>query len=155
MKFKHALDIRPANEECRSVDEVWSRLSLKNYARKRFPRKKNARDDQAVLKMFEREVSSLKRLSHDHLVNVIGSYTDQKCIAFLMDPVAECNLMVYLTHPRAFDKNLPSIRSYFGCLANAVAYLHRQRIRHRDLKPQNILVKNHVVFITDFGAALD
>lgn len=131
-------------------------MSFKCYARKRFLRKKNPRDDQLVLKMFEREVSSLKRLSHHHLVKVIGSYTDQKCVAFLMDPVADCNLMVYLSQPRTFiNSRLASIRSYFGCLANAVAYLHRQQIRHRDLKPQNILVRHHDIFITDFGAALD
>lgn len=156
LKLKCGFDTGHSNKGCRSVDEVFSRLSFKYYARKRFLRKKNARDDQIVLKMFEKEVSSLKRLSHDHLVRVIGSYTDQKCVAFLMIPVADCNLMVYLSQPREFiDSHLPSIRSYFGCLANAVAYLHRQRIRHRDLKPQNILVKEHVVFITDFGAAHD
>ena len=73
-----------------------------------------------------------------------------------MEPVAECNLYTYLCQPRTFiDQRSPSLRSYFGCLASAVAYLHRQRVRHRDLKPQNILVWHHDVFITDFGTALD
>ncbi|KAL8666613.1 MAG: hypothetical protein Q9168_007453 [Polycauliona sp. 1 TL-2023] len=49
----------------------------------------------------------------------------------------------------------PSLRSYFGCLANAVAYLHVKRIRHRDLKPANILVKDFKVYIADFGTARD
>lgn len=140
----------------RSVDLVYSRLSFKQYARKQFMRKRTFRDDQDLLKRFAREITSLKRLSHHHLVSVIGSYTDQKSVAYLMEPVGECNLMTYLQQPRHWiEERLPSLRKYFGCLANAVAYLHRQRVRHRDLKPQNILVKNYVVYIADFGNALD
>ena len=87
---------------------------------------------------------------------MIGSYTDQRNVAYLMEPVGECNLHTYLCQSRSFiDERTPSLRNYFGCLANAVAYLHRQRVRHRDLKPQNILVRNHTVYITDFGTALD
>ena len=142
---------------CRStVHLVYSKLSFKQFARKSFIRPRNARDDQQLLKKFDQEVSSLKRLSHQHLVSIIGSYTDQRIVAYLMEPIGDMNLYQYLCRPRSFiEERLPSLRSYFGCLANAVAYLHRQRIRHRDLKPQNILVRDHNVYITDFGTALD
>ena len=139
-----------------SVDWVWSRLSSNEYARKQFMRKKNPREDQNLLRNFDQEISSLKRLSHQHLVSYVGSYTDQRTVAYLMEPVADCNLETYLCQSRTFiEARLPSLRSYFGCLSSAVSYLHRQRIRHRDLKPQNILVKGHGIFITDFGTALD
>ena len=139
-----------------SVDRVWSRLSSKEYARKQFMRKKNPREDQNLLRNFDQEISSLKRLSHEHLVSYVGSYTDQRTVAYLMEPIADYNLETYLCQSRTFiEARLPSLRSYFGCLSSAVSYLHRQRIRHRDLKPQNILVKGHGVFITDFGTALD
>jgi len=48
---------------------------------------------------------------------------------------------------------LSLLRSFFGCLASAVRYLHRARIRHRDIKPQNILVKADRVLLADFGIA--
>lgn len=131
-------------------------MSFREYARKRFLRKTSSKADQKILKNFESELKNLKRLSHEHLVRVVGSYTDQRSVAFLMEPVADMNLLTFL---ESFHQNRkswsPSLRSYFGCLANAVGYLHTQRIRHRDLKPANILVKDFNVYIADFGTARD
>lgn len=43
----------------------------------------------------------------------------------------------------------------FGCLAQAIAYLHEQRIRHKDLKPSNILLYREGLRVTDFGTSTD
>ena len=131
-------------------------MSFREYARKQFLRKRSSMADQKILRNFESELTNLKRLSHQHLVKVVGSYTDQRSVAFLMEPVADMNLATFL---EGFNRNRegwsPSLRSYFGCLANAVGYLHTQRIRHRDLKPANILVKDFKVYVADFGTARD
>ena len=141
---------------CSSVDLVYSKLSFKQYARKQFLRKRNPRDDQYLVKKFDEEISNLKRLHQQHLITLIGSYTDHRSVAFLMEPIADYNLETYLRlHRSVIRDRLPSLRIYFGCLINAVSYLHRQKVRHRDLKPQNILIKNHIVYITDFGNAFD
>ncbi|KAL9607744.1 MAG: hypothetical protein Q9167_007365, partial [Letrouitia subvulpina] len=121
-----------------------------------FLRKKGFREDQLALKSFEREIAHLKRLSHHHLVKLVGSYTDSRYMAFLMEPVADGNLMSFLCQPsKLVIEQLPSLRNFFGCLANAVAYLHAQKFRHRDLKPENILIKDFQLYITDFGNSLD
>ena len=139
-----------------SVNEVFSRLNFKTYAQKIFMRKKNAEDDRKLITRFINKISNLKRLSHRHLVRLIGSYTEKRSVAYLMEAVADCNLMVFLQQPVGFlQTRLTSLRSYYCCLASAVAYLHRQRVRHRDLKPQNILIKGLDIFITDFGTAHD
>lgn len=76
-----------------------------------------------------------------------------------MSPVAECNLETFLRAKRDSheDRNSLSIslRQYFGCLTNAVAYLHKQKIQHMDIKPDNILIKHGRVYVADFGAAHD
>ena len=42
-----------------------------------------------------------------------------------------------------------------GYLTSAVAYLHRNNIRHKDIKPSNILLVPGRIWLTDFGSAKD
>jgi hypothetical protein len=60
------------------VDKVRSNISYKEYARKLIPHGKTFRKDKAVLRDFERELGTLKKLSHIHIIELIGSYTDPK-----------------------------------------------------------------------------
>ena len=70
-----------------------------------------------------------------------------------MEPVAECNLEHYLT--RIKREHLGNLRNFFGCLANAVTYLHQAKVYHMDIKLPNILVKGHQIYLADFGTAHD
>jgi serine/threonine protein kinase len=42
-----------------------------------------------------------------------------------------------------------------GCLVSAISYLHDQKIRHKDLKPSNILLSKDRLWLSDFGSATD
>jgi serine/threonine protein kinase len=79
------------------------------------------------------------------------SYTDPKHFALLMSPVAEFNLQEYYDAASASPDKITLLRSFFGCLASALHYIHSIKIRHRDIKPQNILVRGDKVYLTDFG----
>ncbi len=137
------------------VDHVWSRLSMNEYARKRIPRGRSFKKDKAAISNFEQELAILKRLSHRHLVKFIGSYTDPKYVSIIMSPVAESNLAEYLqANPFPQDRR-PILRSFYGCLASALLYLHDNCLRHKDVKPANVLVHGNNVLLTDFGTALD
>jgi serine/threonine protein kinase/ankyrin repeat protein len=133
------------------VEEVYSCLSHKRYARKTVVR---SRTNGPAQKDLVKELDALKSLSHRHLVKVLGSYTGTYHIAYLMLPVAQGNLDDLLQKPGGLtDGDKHDIRSFFGCLAGAANYLHRSRIRHRDLSLKNILVSDGSVFISDFGSA--
>lgn len=144
-----------------SVDAVYSLLDTKFYARKRIARGPDTDFNRRRQHFLMEEIEHLKKCSHRHLVRIIGSYTDVKCIAYLMEPLAHCNLYHYLTGQGPIELGTiaykATMRHFFGCLATAVDYLHREKkIRHRDLKPQNVLVdRGGQVYIGDFGAALD
>jgi serine/threonine protein kinase len=47
------------------------------------------------------------------------------------------------------------LQQTLGCITEAVAYVHQQGIRHRDLKPKNILLSPGRVYLADFGIARD
>ncbi|KAH7079491.1 kinase-like domain-containing protein [Paraphoma chrysanthemicola] len=42
-----------------------------------------------------------------------------------------------------------------GCIAKAVNYLHRNGIRHKDIKPSQILLSSQGLWLTDFGMSKD
>ncbi|ORY08577.1 kinase-like domain-containing protein, partial [Clohesyomyces aquaticus] len=134
------------------VDKVLSTVSPKEYARKRVLEKTAFRGRKVEdVKKFIAEIEILKRVMHHHIVGFVGSYTDSKCIALIMTPIAEMDLVAYLT-------NAPScveLRTLFRCLTCALEFLHQQKIRDKHIKPGNILVDHGTVLFTDFGLARD
>lgn len=137
------------------VDRVVSTITHREYARKLIPRGRTFRKDVQILKAFERELGHLKRLSHIHIVELVGSYTEPRFVGLIMSPVAECNLKDFLTQDPISSGDRSFLRTFFGCLAEALCYLHDNQIRHKDIKPQNVLVKGHQILLTDFGISLD
>jgi serine/threonine protein kinase len=129
------------------------------------------------IKEVNRELDVLKKLSHKHVVTLLGSYTQNNVLGLLLYPAAVCDLGVFLdeldenqsTHSAAFEKLMDRLgfagdvnrakdrlNKVYGCLANAVQYLHENDIRHKDIKPRNILLdKNDGLYITDFGLSRD
>ncbi|KAH7413941.1 kinase-like domain-containing protein [Phaeosphaeria sp. MPI-PUGE-AT-0046c] len=136
------------------VDKVVSLNSFKQYARKRVLRSSAFRGRRKEdLECFIAEIEVLKRLQHYHVVEFVGSYTDAKYIGLIMSPVANCDLATYIDTlaPAGHEE----LRTFFGCLATALEFLHSQNVRHKDIKPGNILVSKGKVLLTDFGLALD
>jgi serine/threonine protein kinase len=114
-----------------------------------------SQQDKQVLRAFTKELSNLKGLSHRHLVKLAGSYTDRKFVAIIMLPVADMNLQTFLEKADLDDTSRSFLRPFFGCLTSALSYLHDNRIRHKDIKPSNVLIKHDQVYLTDFGTSLD
>ena len=135
------------------VDSVFGPMSLKQFARKRIKRHRLFSKDKARLQVFENELQTLKSLSHRHLVQLVGSYTDSSCVGLIMTPVADMNLATYLKRELQSESRKICLRRFFGCLSTALSYLHSKRVQHKDIKPENILVKQQTVYLTDFGTS--
>lgn len=50
---------------------------------------------------------------------------------------------------------LVRLRGMVGCICSAIAYLHDRSIRHKDIKPSNILLSATGLWVTDFGSSTD
>jgi len=79
-------------------------------------------------------------------------------LGIAMYPPGQCNLRTLMEEvavaPDTSGWIMACMHNYFGCLSQAVAYLHRNsvRIRHKDIKPENIVIdKWGVPILTDFG----
>lgn len=138
------------------MDLVYSRLSLRHYARKRVHRGRDSERSRETQRTLIGELRHLKQLSHRHLVKIIASYTDLEYISYIMEPAAELDLERLLAMPGVITPEYQSVlRRFFGCLAGAVNYLHQSKIRHRDITARNILIYREEVYISDFGSAYD
>lgn len=137
------------------VERVISTVTYKEYALKLIKRGQTFRKDKKVLRDFEKELSNLKKVSqaHRHIIDLIGSYTEPKYVGILF-PVADCDLGDFMELPDLGERRW-TLRRYFGCLASALAFIHNNNMRHKDIKPQNILVKDNEPYFTDFGLAVD
>ncbi|KAL9650300.1 hypothetical protein ABK040_014954 [Willaertia magna] len=112
-------------------------------------------EDEGVPSTTLREIALLKQLTHpnvvklhevvhdDNQLHLIFEFVDYD-LKRLFDTLKEKNMLI---SPLA-------IKSYLFQMLRALAYCHSNRILHRDIKPQNILIdKNGIVKLADFGLA--
>lgn len=106
------------------------------------------------LESYEKEIKSLQRLRDSvswHVILLIGHYTQPANEGRLvLSPLAECTLEDYLSQIPTLGRKLRVTR-WFGCLAGALASIHQQNIKHKDIKTENMLVHGDNIIITDFS----
>jgi serine/threonine protein kinase len=142
------------------VDVVEDKANQERFAHKVF--RPYLGRDRHFKEAFKNEIEIIKRLqSHPHIIQIHWSYTRGRELGMLLTPVAnDKDLGAYLLDIHdtgaspVLEKRLVLLTA-FGCLTSGLAYIHRQTIRHKDIKPQNILVHEGRVIYTDFGIALD
>ena len=136
------------------IEKVKHQDTLEVYARKTMKgdSKKKARA------LLEKELQNLRHLqtigNHIHIVELVGAYQWRKNMALLLRPVASYNLAELLAEESLdFDKTEFLMKSH-GCLASGLLYIHNSGMRHKDIKPENILVRDQNIMYTDFGTSL-
>ncbi len=102
---------------------------------------------------FFQEAQALARLSHPHIVRVLD-FALQEGMPFLVMEYAVHGTLRQL-HPGGTRLPLDVILSYIQQITSALQYTHDQRLIHRDVKPENMLLRsqNHVL-LSDFGLAV-
>ncbi len=109
--------------------------------------------DPAIRERFLREARTNAALAHPAIVPVFGMVADADLAYFVMQYVPGASLGALLRERGRLPA--PEACRILAELAGALDYAHRQRVVHRDVKPENILIHRDtgMPMLTDFGVA--
>ena len=101
---------------------------------------------------FRAEVAALTQLRHPHVVQYMGAVVEPPTHCLVLEYCAGGDLRTAL---RSATPPGLALKACDG-IASGMAYLHRRRIMHRDLKSANVLIDGGgVIKLTDFGVAIE
>ena len=101
---------------------------------------------------FEREALILKKLNHPQIPKLYDSFDVRGTLHLVMEYIEGDTIETLI-----FDKNKTyDEKEAFSLLADVlrvVQYIHAHGIVHRDLRIPNIVFRNGIVYVLDFGLA--
>ncbi|KAF2099751.1 kinase-like protein [Rhizodiscina lignyota] len=121
-------------------------LAAKELEKKRFV--KNGQVDARL----DNEMRIMKTLRHPNIVEYIDYREVANHLYIIMEYVPCGDLQRYLSRHDVLPE--PSAKLMAAQILDALAYLHRKKITHRDIKPDNILIASEEPFtvkLSDFG----
>jgi serine/threonine protein kinase len=154
-----------------NVEEVKDKLTGEIYACKTIRITGSNKERAERTRIFRNEVKIIRGLEkHWHIISVHATYATKRYFSILLQPVAsDGDLEVFLAEYRDIAREQEAkgststrvtamtgvLMQAFGYLAAGLAFMHEKRIRHKDIKPRNILVHKDLVIYTNFGYSFD
>lgn len=106
--------------------------------------------DDSLRKMLAQEFQTLASLHHPNIVNVLDYGFDLDQSPFFTMELLESPKSILVA---AASRDLRGKIDLLVQLLHSLAYLHRRKILHCDIKPTNVLVVDNQVKLLDFGIA--
>ncbi|XP_076276302.1 serine/threonine-protein kinase PLK1 isoform X1 [Lasioglossum baleicum] len=104
------------------------------------------------MQKIAREIMIHKELNHVNVVQMYHYFEDNLNVYMLLEACPRKSLMHVLKYRGKVTE--PEARYYMKQMVTGVAYIHSQKVVHRDLKPGNMFLSDHmIVKIGDFGLA--
>jgi Tol biopolymer transport system component len=102
---------------------------------------------------FKYEARTIARLAHHNIVRVLDFGVEQGAPFLVMDYAPNGTLRQ--RYPRGARLSPSEVVGYVKQVADALQCAHEQRLIHRDVKPENMLLgRANEVLLSDFGIAL-
>ena len=115
---------------------------------------RKTRQSEAYRRLLANEVELAIKLHHKNIVRILGANFEEQNGPYV---VMEFVKGVSLDHHQNDETLLPinTVLSVIEQIAGALQYIASQRVIHRDVKPENILLMpNGMAKLTDFGCAI-
>lgn len=101
---------------------------------------------------FVKEAKMLDELNHPNIVNVIDVFDEHNTSYMVMSFIQGTSLQDIV------EKNGPlqyaEAVNYIGQITNAIDFVHKRNILHRDIKPDNVMItSDYKAILIDFGNA--
>jgi serine/threonine protein kinase/tetratricopeptide (TPR) repeat protein len=111
----------------------------------------NVTINRRFVERFLSEAHAVAKLNHQNIVSIHEVSMENNVYFLAMDYIPGLSLYYYLNQKKP---KLVDVLEIFVQLADALAYAHEQRIIHRDLKLNNVIMKdNKSPVLIDFGLA--
>ena len=102
---------------------------------------------------FQQEARLLAGLKHPHIIRILDFGISEQIPYLVMDYAPNGTLRK--RHAQGTQLSAPTVIDYVKQIANALQYAHDNKIVHRDVKPENMLIGDHgEILLGDFGIAL-
>ncbi|CAD7947905.1 unnamed protein product [Amoebophrya sp. A25] len=117
----------------------------------------NAEDEEGIPSTALREICYLNEVSHENIIKLkdVHSYVGNKGgYLHLVFEFMDADLRQFMKQQAAKMCNA-ALKNVGKMMLNGLAHLHKHRIIHRDIKPQNVLISwdMQTLKIADFGLA--
>ncbi len=108
-------------------------------------------DTAPFLDRFAAEARLIARLEHPNILGLYD-YGQSDDLAYLVMPYVAGGSLHDLRR-RVGRFTPPQVAAYLRQVAAALDYAHRNNVVHRDIKPQNMLLRDDQLLVADFGIA--
>lgn len=103
----------------------------------------------------DREIKILKSIEHPNIIKYIDCFDNKRQLHLIMEYAGQRSLYEYIkaNHNRCLEEQ--EAKGIFRQIVEAISYLHKKSIAHRDLKLENIIfTSKEQVKIIDFGFSI-
>eukprot|EP01119_Soliformovum_irregulare_P024371 TRINITY_DN8722_c0_g1_i1.p1 TRINITY_DN8722_c0_g1~~TRINITY_DN8722_c0_g1_i1.p1 ORF type:complete len:461 (+),score=94.77 TRINITY_DN8722_c0_g1_i1:42-1385(+) len=116
-------------------------IAASTFVAVKLPDPKKMEDPDQIKTILEGEVKRLKMLNHPNIVKLLDDSIDPAGFPILFMELYDDHLQNFVRKTDPQGRAIPT-PSDFISLLNGLAYMNSQKIAHRDIKCQNILVRS-------------